>query len=73
MLTLLTLAEGRDRLAPLCIVTWLHWALGRGSLARRFLDEAIHIDHTYGMVELLNAMLSSGMLPDWAFNSAPAG
>jgi hypothetical protein len=67
LLTVVSRAEDTERLAPLCMLAWLNWALGRGSRAGRYIDEARTIDPTYGMAELLDAMLSNGMLPEWAF------
>ncbi|HEY0259028.1 MAG TPA: DUF4192 domain-containing protein [Lacisediminihabitans sp.] len=56
-----------ERLAPLCMLGWLNWALGRSSLASRYIAEARSIDPGYGMAELLDTMLANGLLPDWAF------
>jgi hypothetical protein len=51
---------------------WLNWALGRGSRARRYVNEARAIDPGYGMAELLDSIASSGMLPEWAFDVPPS-
>jgi len=67
LLTVVSRAEKTERLAPLCMLAWLNWALGRGSRAGRFIDEAREIDPSYGMAELLDTMLSNGMMPEWAF------
>jgi hypothetical protein len=67
LLTVVSRAEDTERLAPLCMLAWLSWALGRGSRAGRYVDEARAIDPNYGMAELLDTMLANGMLPDWAF------
>ncbi|MGV8885443.1 MAG: DUF4192 family protein [Microbacteriaceae bacterium] len=68
LLALVPHVTGKDRLAPLCMLAWLSWALGQGSAAGRYLDEAITIDPRYGMAEVLGAILGNGLLPDWAFN-----
>lgn len=60
-------ADDSERPAPLCMLAWLSWALGRGSLAGQFIDLARAIDPSYGMVELLDTMLSNGMMPEWVF------
>ncbi|MDQ1571812.1 MAG: hypothetical protein QOF79_2486 [Actinomycetota bacterium] len=60
-------ADAAERVAPLCMLTWLSWAIGHGTEAGRYLDEAGSIRPDYGMVEVLNAMLSNGMMPEWAF------
>jgi hypothetical protein len=67
-----SLVSGPERLAPLCMLAWLNWALGMGSSAGAYIDEARSIDPTYGMAELLDMMTRNGMLPEWAFNSSEA-
>ena len=61
------LAPKAARPAPLCILAWLSWALGRGSVGGIFLDRALAIDPNYGMALLLSTVLASGHLPEWAF------
>ncbi|MCU1544396.1 MAG: hypothetical protein JWM50_2261 [Microbacteriaceae bacterium] len=51
----------------LCMLAWLNWALGRSSVADRFVRGAESIDHRYGLAEVLRAVLDRGMLPEWAF------
>jgi hypothetical protein len=68
LLTVVSRAEDAERPALLCMLAWLNWALGRGSRARRYVDEARAIDPDYGMAELLDTMASNGMLPEWAFD-----
>jgi len=51
----------------LCQLAWFNWALGRSSLAGRFIEEAERIDAHYGLAELLRSMLDAGHLPEWAF------
>ena len=65
--TLVSRADDAERPAPLCMLAWLNWALGRASVAARHLEEALAIDPEYGMAELLDTMWSNGMLPEWAF------
>ena len=58
----------RDQRPPLlCILAWLNWALGRSSVAGRFVDSSMAIDPRYGFAEILETMLARGMLPEWAF------
>jgi len=63
-------AEDAYRPAPLCMLAWLNWALGRSSVAGRHLDEALTIDPNYSMAQLQYTILSNGMLPAWAFDPA---
>jgi len=51
----------------LCQLAWFNWALGKSSLAGRFVGEAERIDANYGLAELLRSMLEAGYLPEWAF------
>lgn len=67
LLTLTSRVESEQRLAPLCMLAWLNWALGFGSRAGRFIDEALSIDPRYGMAELLHTLTSGGLLPEWVF------
>jgi hypothetical protein len=67
------LAPKAARPAPLCILAWLSWALGRGSVGGIFLDRALAIDPGYSMAILLNTLLSSGHLPEWAFAEQEGG
>lgn len=54
----------------LCMLAWLHWALGRSSVSDVFVRLALDIQPSYGLAELLAAMLDNGMLPPWAFGDA---
>src|SRR5206468_8820379 len=63
----------RHRAPLLTMVAWLHWALGRGSVAARFVDAVLAIDPDYGLAELLARMLGAGMLPEWAYRAEPLG
>lgn len=72
LLTVVSRAEDAERPALLCMLGWLNWALGRGSRARRYVNEARAIDPGYGMAELLDSIASSGMLPEWAFDVPPS-
>lgn len=64
---LVAIAEPHAQPAPLCMLTWLNWALGRGSAAGAHLDAVRAIEPRYGMAEVLGTMLNNGMLPEWAF------
>lgn len=55
------------RPAPLCMLGWLSWALGRGSVAGIFVEQALAIDPDYRLAQLLITMLDAGRLPEWAF------
>jgi len=55
------------RPAPLCMLAWLSWALGRGTVAGIFIDQALALDPEYGMGILLNTLVCSGLLPEWAY------
>ena len=68
---LVALAPRKAKPAPLCMLAWLSWAMGRGSVAGIFVDQALAVDRHYGMAELLNTVFASGHLPDWAFAVPP--
>jgi hypothetical protein len=51
----------------LTMLGWLHWALGSGSTAGLHIDAALAIDPDYGLADLVDTMLSQGLLPEWSF------
>ena len=65
--TVVAMAPRSARPAPLCMLAWLSWALGSGSVAGFFVDQALAIDPQYSMATLLEVLLASGHLPEWAF------
>lgn len=67
LLGLVSRCGDAERVPLLCMLTWFNWALGRGSQARRHLDELFAIDAQYSMAQLLQTMLGNGMLPEWVF------
>lgn len=64
---LISLATDADRPAPLCMLAWLTWARGRGSVAGAHVREVLAIDPEYSMGGLLGSMFGAGMLPEWIF------
>ena len=70
--TVVAMAPRSAKPAPLCMLAWLSWALGSGSVAGYFVDQALAIDSQYGMATLLDQLLRTGHLPDWAF-AVPQG
>ncbi|MET1053165.1 MAG: DUF4192 family protein [Mycetocola sp.] len=55
----------------LTMIAWSYWALGSGTLAGRWMDQARAIDRDYGLAELLDTMLQAGHLPEWAWAVPP--
>lgn len=70
--TAAALAPRASRPAPLTAAAWLSWALGRSSHAGHYLDMARVIDPDYGLAALLDTMIGSAMLPEWAFRRGTA-
>ncbi|GEM_PF-1297117 len=60
-------AEPEDRVDPYCVLAWLAWARGRGSVAGAYLDRAGEIDPAHGMTDLLGTLIGSGRVPDWSY------
>lgn len=73
LLALVGRVDNDLRVAPLCMLTWLYWAIGLNSRAGVYLDEAISIDPSYGLVEILATLLQNGVMPEWAFNEPAPG
>lgn len=49
-----------------CLVAWVEWARGRGSLAGRILEESHREDPEYPLGQLLREIVDRGMLSGWA-------
>jgi len=62
-------ADDSHRRAPLCMLAWLNWAMGQGSVAGIHIDEVRRIDPGYSMAQLLDSLFSSGAMPEWLFSS----
>ncbi|GAB3123812.1 DUF4192 domain-containing protein [Glaciibacter psychrotolerans] len=71
--TVVALAPRSLRPAPLCMLAWLSWALGRGSIGGMFVDQALAIDPHYSMAQLLDQLFGTGALPEWAFAEPTEG
>lgn len=67
--TLISRSDETHRRAPLCMLAWLNWALGRGSAAGIHSHEVKEIDPSYSMGQLLDRLFSSGAMPEWLFSS----
>lgn len=70
---LVTHAPRAARPAPLCMLAWLSWTLGRGSVAGIFIDKVLAIDPGYSMAHTLGVMFDAGHLPEWAWAVPEAG
>ncbi|MBC7724424.1 MAG: DUF4192 family protein [Burkholderiaceae bacterium] len=58
----------RSAVAPLLgMLAWLHWSLGRSSLAARLAARAIEVNPGDRFAHLLLGVLGTGRLPEWAF------
>ncbi|MGW9114272.1 DUF4192 family protein [Microbacterium sp. NPDC055683] len=60
-------APGRSRAGALASAAWLMWALGHGTHALAYARQALAVDDQHGLAQLVGAMASHGMLPEWAF------
>jgi hypothetical protein len=67
LLRLVAVARKPARPPLLCMLAWLNWALGRGTIGGRHVAAALGIAPGYGMAQLLNTVLGNGMQPEWAF------
>ncbi|PKQ34879.1 MAG: hypothetical protein CVT61_08880 [Actinobacteria bacterium HGW-Actinobacteria-11] len=65
-------APRASRPAPLTAAAWLSWALGRATHAGHYLDLVREIDPGYSLAALLETMIGSALLPEWAFRRGPA-
>lgn len=58
-------ADGPAALAPLTLLAMHSWACGNGAQAGVAIDRALAIDPTYGMANLVEQLLRSGLAPQW--------
>ncbi|WP_426320147.1 DUF4192 family protein [Microbacterium sp. E-13] len=57
-----------DRPTMLCVLAWLHWALGMGSSAGRLLTSAAAIRPEHELTALLNTLTVAFTLPSWVLD-----
>lgn len=62
-------APRSDRPPLLTMLAWLSWAIGRSTVAGKFIDLALEIDPGYVLADIVHGMLAAGHLPEWAFGS----
>ncbi|WP_279402418.1 DUF4192 family protein [Arthrobacter sp. JCM 19049] len=63
---LLGVARAGQRSALLCILAWIEWAKGRGSMSMALLRTALDSDPEYRLAQLLQQLLYRGIMPEWA-------
>lgn len=63
---LLGVAREDNRHALLCILAWIEWARGRGSMALTLLGQAVAENENYHLAMLLQKLMSHGIMPEWA-------
>lgn len=51
----------------LCMLAWLHWAMGASTVAGAHIAAAIEIDPQHGMAQILHVLVASGKIPEWIF------
>jgi hypothetical protein len=56
-----------NRSPVLSMLAWCNWALGRSTVARRFVDAALAAQPALPVAVDLRDLLDRGELPDWAF------
>ncbi|MGP5023782.1 DUF4192 domain-containing protein [Glutamicibacter bergerei] len=63
---LLGVARAEERHALLCILAWIEWARGRGSMAIMLLDRVLDEQGDYRLAQLLRELMNRGAMPEWA-------
>ena len=63
---LLGVAQGEQRAALLCLMAWVEWAKGRGSMSMALLRAALAGEPDYRLAQLLEQLLLRGIMPEWA-------
>lgn len=63
---LLGVALAEERHALLCILAWIEWSRGRGSMAIMLLDRVLDEQGDYRLAQLLRELMNRGAMPEWA-------
>lgn len=63
---LLGVAHGDSRQALLCILAWIEWARGRGTMSLVLLRQAVAENEKYELAVLLQKLMSHGIMPSWS-------
>ncbi|MBB5749157.1 DUF4192 family protein [Micrococcus sp. TA1] len=63
---LLSEAAGEPAAAVRCLVAWVEWARGRGSVAGRIIEECRRSDPDYPLAQVLGEVIDRGILSGWA-------
>jgi hypothetical protein len=64
--SLLPEAAGEAASAARCLVAWVEWARGRGSVAGRIIEECRRADPDYPLGRVLGEVVDRGILSGWA-------
>ncbi|MGP9782785.1 DUF4192 family protein [Glutamicibacter sp. AOP12-B1-11] len=63
---LLGVAIDGERHALMCILAWIEWARGRGTMAIALLDRVLSEQGDYRLAQLLRELMNRGSMPEWA-------
>ncbi|MCY1157410.1 MAG: hypothetical protein MOP51_430 [Citricoccus sp.] len=69
---LLSEAAGEPAAAARCLVAWVEWARGRGSVAGRIIEECRRSDPDYPLGQVLGEVIDRGILSGWASRRSTA-
>lgn len=63
---LLGVAVQQHRHALICLLAWIEWSRGRGSMAVTLLDQTLKENPDYRLAHLLRELMNRGAMPEWA-------
>ncbi|MGO2051751.1 hypothetical protein CIK76_11145 [Glutamicibacter sp. BW80] len=63
---LLGVAVDGERHALMCILAWIEWARGRGTMAIALIDRVLSERGDYRLAQLLRELMNRGSMPEWA-------
>jgi hypothetical protein len=69
---LLPEAAGEPAAAARCLVAWVEWARGRGSVAGRIIEECLRAEPDYPLGQILGEVVDRGVLSGWASRRSTA-
>jgi hypothetical protein len=70
--SLLPEAAGEPAAAARCLVAWVEWARGRGSVAGRIIEECRRADPDYPLGQVLGEVVDRGIISGWASRRSTA-
>lgn len=60
-----------ERTGITAMLAWLHWSLGASTIAGHLADAALTTDPGHGLARIIDGLIRSSVLPEWAWRADP--